>query len=267
MKTTPKITSVKNPIVQRFCSSAVGDPPGVMVAEGVRLVGEALDAELTFLEAAYSSRLMRNEAGRGLRRRLREVAPILYECSDKVLERISSLDSSPGVSAVLRRPSWSFSDLLGDGIPLLVVVAGVRDPGNLGAVVRAAEAAGATGLMTLSGGADPYRDKALRGSAGSIFRLPTLSAVKPGELVELAAREGLQLVLAEVGDDGGGEYTEVDFRSPTALVLGDECGGIPEVVRTAAQAVTRVPMAAPVESLNVAVTAGILLYEVRRQRR
>jgi TrmH family RNA methyltransferase len=140
----------------------------------------------------------------------------------------------------------------------------VRDPGNLGSLLRTAEAAGATGVVSLRGGADPFRDKALRGSMGSVFRLPVLHGLDAAAVIAFARRHRLQLVIA----DGGGDrvHTQADLRKPLALVVGAEAAGVPPELLAAADARVRIPLRAPVESLNVAVAAGVLLFEAQRQR-
>lgn len=255
------VTSPKNPIVHRFQAAAVGDPPGLMLAEGVRLVAEGLAAGLGVAEAAVSPRL-RDES---LRQRLQTAARAMAECSDEVMARMSALETHQGVAVLFERPAWSEADLLGRGLlPLVVVAAGVRDPGNLGALVRTAEAAGASGLLALAGGADPFRDKAVRGSMGSVFRLPILARFAASDVAGFVRRHRLQLVAA----DGGGDvdYLQADLRRPTALVVGAEAAGLPEEVLAAADQRVRIALQAPVDSLNVAVAAGVLLFEARRQR-
>lgn len=259
--TRKEISSAKNPIVQRFRDAAVGKIEGVMLAEGARLVGEALAEGAEVVEAAVSPRL----GDDALRLRLEQSAALFLACSDGVLARLSQLDTPQGVAVLLRRPTWSDEDLLrGDLAPLVVVAAGVRDPGNLGSVVRTAEAAGASSLLTMHGGADPFRDKALRGSMGSIFRLPVRHGADADAIVAFARRHQLQLVVA----DGGGDvtHTEVCMRPPTALVVGAEAAGVPSALLAAADHRVRVPLRGRVESLNVAVAAGVLLFEAQRQR-
>ena len=150
------------------------------------------------------------------------------------------------------------------GAPLIVAAAGVRDPGNLGALVRTAEAAGATGFVALRGGADPFRDKAVRGSSGSILRVPVARDVGDEHLVEFAKERGVQVLCA----DGSAEklYSEADMTKPTLIVVGAEARGVSESLLAKADATIRVPIAEPVESLNVAVAAGVLMFEARRQR-
>lgn len=255
------VSSGKNPAIQRFRDAASGDLPDLMLAEGVRLVSEALDAGLDVVEAAVSPRL----ADAALKSRLQQRARTFLDCSDDVLARLSALDTPQGVAVLLQRPRIDESALLGKSlVPLVVIAAGVRDPGNLGSLLRTAEAAGATGVISAKGGADPFRDKAVRGSMGSIFRLPVLHGFDAAAIVAFCQRHRLQLVVA----DGGGEraHTQVDLRKPMALVVGAEAAGVPDELLAAATVRTRIPLQAPVESLNVAVAAGVLLFEARRQR-
>jgi TrmH family RNA methyltransferase len=247
MSVERRITSAKNPLVQRFRAAAAGELEGVMLAEGVRLVGEAIAARVPVLEAVVSPRL----ADAALRTRLQEVAASFVECSDDVLGALSAVETPQGVAVLLRRPVAGDADLLrGDLAPLVVVAAGVRDPGNVGSLLRTAEAAGATGCVTLKGGADPFRDKAVRGSMGSVFRLPVRHGLDEAAVVAFVQRHRLQLVVADA--DGDRVHTDADLRQPLALVVGAEARGV--------------PLRSPVESLNVAVAAGVLLFEARRQR-
>ena len=259
------IESTKNPLIRRFRGAARGEDVTLMVAEGQRLVGAALEAGLRVVEAAYGPKLLARPGGEEQVARLREVSGAVRECSDKVIQRLSHLDTHQGVSVILRRPTWEFTDLLGTGSALLVVAAGIRDPGNLGALVRAAEAAGATGLLALAGSADPYRNKALRGSAGSVFRLPCMGGVETEDALRGIREHRLQLLVGE--SSGSSACWDVDLKRPTALVLGAEGSGVSAKLVAAADARVSVPIAPAVESLNVSVAAGVLLFEARRQRR
>ena len=261
MEDSNAITSPKNPLVRRFRDAAQGEPPELMLVDGIKLVDEALAAKLPIVEAAITARLFGSEAGKSLRRRLEHDCPRLHEISDALLERISGVTTPQGVSAIFRRPAYQARELRGTR-PLVIIAAGIKDPGNLGAMIRSAEAAGATGVLATSGGADPFRDKALRGSAGSVFRLPTLGG--QSEAQAIAAIEGMQVVIAEA--DGAIDYWKCDFRLPTAIVLGNEGHGVPEALRARATVRIRIPMAATVESLNVAVATGVILFEAKRQR-
>ncbi len=258
-----RITSPKNPIVKRFKAAAAGDADGVMVADGVVLVGEAIAAGCVMREVVTSPRLVASAKGRDLRRQMLSSGIATQDCSDEVLERISHLSTHQGVAALLQRPAAELEDMAGEHA-LILVAAGVRDPGNLGALIRTAEAAGATGVVALAGSADPFRDKAVRGSAGSIFRVPVAGGVSPERLAAWLPGTGMQIVAADAKSSD--RYTDLDLKRPTALVLGGEADGVPDLLASIATAHALIPMSEPVESLNVAVAAGVLLFEARRQR-
>lgn len=259
--TRKHISSSKNPMVQRFRDAAAGRVDGIMLAEGVRIVADALAEGVEVVEVAVSPKFQDSD----MRRQLEGSAQTFLDCPDDLLARISQLDTSPGIAVLLRRPQWRDEDLLGRGIaPLVVIAAGVRDPGNLGSLVRTADAAGASGLLTMRGGADPFRDKAVRGSMGSVFRLPVRHGAAVDDVIGLARKHRLQLVVAE----GGGElvHTRADLCKPTALVIGAEASGVPDELIRAADVRVRIPLHEGVESLNVAVASGVLLFEAQRQR-
>jgi TrmH family RNA methyltransferase len=256
------LTSAKNPAVQRFRDAAAGTSGEFMLAEGVRLVWEAIRGGLKVIEAAVSPKLADYE----LRNALAERAESFLDCTDQMLARLSALDTPQAVAVRLARPNYDDEQLLRDElVPLIVVAAGLRDPGNLGAVMRTAEAAGATGCLTIHGGADPFRDKAVRGSMGSVFRLPVRHGMTDAEAIAFARKYRLQIVVA----DGGGSFahSEADLRKPMMLVVGAEAAGVSSQWLQAADQHVHVPLCEPVESLNVAVAAGVLLFEAQRQRR
>lgn len=180
---------------------------------------------------------------------------------EALLRSVAGTESSPGVIALVKPPEWKMADLL-RAPALVVVLDGLQDPGNVGAIVRAAEAFGATGALLLKGTASPYNSKTLRASAGSLFRLPFLHGMEAGEAVAALAAERIQLFAAMPNSDG--ELASANLRGPCALVIGNEARGVSEPLRAAARAVS-IPTVG-VESLNAAVAAGILLYEARRQR-
>lgn len=255
------VTSTKNPLVQRFRAAAQGEDEQVLFAEGVRLVQEGVDAGAPVVAAAVSPRLREP----GLGERLQKVADEFYECTDEVLARASALDTHQGVAVLFARRVWQEQDLLkGEKAPLVLCAAGVRDPGNLGALLRSSEAAGATGVLTLKGGADPFRDKAVRGSMGSVFRLPVDHGRDAQGVIAFARAHKLQIVVAD--GHGDVDYTAVDLKRPSLLVLGAEATGVSPALGESADVRARIPLRAPVESLNVAVAAGVLLFEARRQR-
>jgi TrmH family RNA methyltransferase len=270
-----RVTSAKNPIVREVRDAAVGKTAGLMVAEGRQLVWDALETDLAMPIAAVSPHVLNARDGHDLRRRLEQRADLFADCTETVFEKMSSLTTPPGVLAVLQRPERTLADLAPAGTPspLVVVVAGLRDPGNLGAVVRSAEAMGADGLCVLRGSADPFREKALRGSMGSALRLPIAVGpvdgpvgIEPAELLAFVESRGMRLVVLDSSSDAEPLGAGVDLTGPLALVVGAEASGVPEEIRKAATQRVRIPMQPAVDSLNAGVAAGVVLYEAARQR-
>jgi len=140
----------------------------------------------------------------------------------------------------------------------------VQDPGNVGAIVRVAEAAGSTGLVAAAGSASPFGWKALRGSMGSALRLPVVAGVTADEAVAIGRGRGCRIVAAVPRD--GRPIFDADLAGPLVILIGGEGRGLPGPLADAADERVTIPMQAPVESLNAAVTAALLLYEARRQR-
>ena len=170
---------------------------------------------------------------------------------DGLFNKLASTESPQGVLALVRMPAWIPADLM-RGTPLAVVLDGVQDPGNAGAILRTAEAFGATGAVFLKGTVSPSNPKCLRASAGSAFRLPIVTEIPPG----------LKLYAANPRATRG--VAEADFTAPCAIIIGAEGRGVgPELAARATG--LKIPTTG-VESLNAAVAAGILLYEARRQR-
>jgi TrmH family RNA methyltransferase len=239
-----------------------GKEQGLLVVEGVRLCEEALSAGLPVVEAAVTPELAKTERGRRLVEELayREVTIRWLEPS--VMESLSEVETSQGVLLLARRPDIRALPLSGER-PLVLVAAGVQDPGNLGSLLRMAEAAGVTSVFVGSGSADPFSPKALRGAMGSTFRIPVAFRNAATEVIALR-RAGID-VWAAAG--GGKPYDAVDWRKPAALVVGNEGAGIPDAIVRACDGIISVPMVGRVESLNVAVAASVILFEAARQRR
>jgi TrmH family RNA methyltransferase len=147
---------------------------------------------------------------------------------------------------------------------MVLLLDGIQDPGNFGAIVRAAEACGATGIVAGEGCADPFGWKALRGGMGSTFRLPIAAHEPMAKAIECVKRAGLR-VIATV-PRGGTAISTCDLRRPTAILLGGEGAGLADHLIAAADERVSIPMRAPVESLNVGISAALILYEAARQR-
>ena len=190
--------------------------------------------------------------------------------TDKIFESLSGTESPQGVAALFRQPSWDFENILGqEGPALVLVMAGVQDVGNVGTILRSAEAFGATGAVATRGTADPWSPKAVRASAGSALRLPLVRGMSIPVLLAQLRVSKITIVAASSSasnDSGAGERTHDDLRGPVAIFIGNEGAGLPQEVEKIADSHVSVPMSNGVESLNAGIAASILLYEAARQR-
>lgn len=238
----------------------------VFVAEGLHLVREALDSGAKVELIALSPRLQAGAEGRALLERIRAADAACFEAADSVLDSVQDARSAQPVLAVVRRPRWEPEAGLAPasgGAALLVAVCGVQDPGNLGAIVRAADAAGAGACYVCGATVDPFHPRAVRATMGSLLRLPVLAA----DAVELRARLRERGVAAVAADPRGETvYSAADLTRPLGLFLGAEGGGLPASLVEACDERLRIPLRAGVESLSVSAAAAVLLFEAARQR-
>ena len=258
------ITSRQNPIVSRYRAAARGEARDQMLIDGAHVLADALAACLPVLEAAVTTAAELTDQGRELLLALRRSAVEVTMVSAPVMDALSPVRTSSGFVALARRPAWDDSDVYATGTPLVAIAIDVQDPGNLGAIVRAAEAAGATGVVAAGAGADPFGWKALRGSMGSALRLPIVLSPTAEESIDGARRRGCRIVAT--APRGGRPLFDAALAGPVAILIGGEGGGVEDRLLAAADDQITIPMQPPVESLNTAVAAALLLYEARRQR-
>lgn len=252
---------------------------GFVGVEGVRLVEEALRSGCRIEAVLFS------ETGERFRERLApfiarpEIAFPVLRTTDRLFEGLADTEHPQGVAALVEPHVTTFDDLLRAPAevcsPLVVVLAGVQDPGNVGTILRTAAAFGATGAAISasgqSGTANPYSPKALRASAGAALHLAILSGTPLPILLTQLKVAGFRTLASSVHEPEAGEQSllapwEVDWCKPSALLVGNEGSGLPIEVERSADARIRIPMASGVESLNAAAAAAVLFYEAARQR-
>lgn len=259
------ITSRKNPLAQRAVAAREGRERGLLFVEGVRLCEDAARAALDIEIVLYAPALGRDERGARLLDELRARGARLLAADASVLDFVSDTKTSQGVVALARRPRTGPENLEGKGgAPLVVVMHRVNNPSNAGAMLRVAEAAGATGAVATADSTDLLSPKSLRGSMGSAFRLPLWTGAALEEV--LAWCEARRVRAVATAATAALTHTELDWTTPRAVLVGPEAGGLTEEEAGAAADAVRVPMRQPVESLNVAVALGVVLYEAARQR-
>ncbi len=259
------ISSRQNPLVQQFRETAAGAARGALVLlDGAHLVATALDAALPIPVAAITDSELDDPEFAALAARLEAAGTDLAVVTSNLMAVISPVRSPSGLVALAEHITTSPAGVLSAPGALILVAADVQDPGNLGALVRSAEAASATGVIASGLSADPLSWKALRGSMGSALRLPVAIALDTEELLAAARSAGLQTVAAVA--HGGVAPEALDWRVPTALFMGGEAPGLAHAVIDASDVRVTVPMAARVESLNVSIAGALLLYAARLQR-
>ncbi|HEY2906969.1 MAG TPA: RNA methyltransferase [Vicinamibacterales bacterium] len=260
----PTITSRQNPIVARYRAAARGEQPDQILIDGPHLVAEALAAGVALAETAVTVAAAESAALVNVLSGLGRANVEVVTVSPAVMDALSPVRTSSGIVALAKRPVPDEAAIYSSASPLVVVAIDIQDPGNLGAIVRVAEAAGATGLIATGACADPFGWKALRGSMGSAFRLPIIAAESAAVAVATARARGCRIV-ATVPRLGQSLF-DAELIGALAILVGSEGAGVsPALIDSADERVT-IPMREPVESLNTSIAAALVLYEVRRQR-
>jgi TrmH family RNA methyltransferase len=248
----------------RSAQSRVGRASHVGI-EGPHLLEEALRAGLR-VRTIFVAQGPNRDLGR-----LLDELPIppeteILRLPAKLLHSALATETPQPIAALVEPPEWSWPHILGTrpkGAELIVVLAGIQDPGNLGTILRSAEAFGATGVVSLPGTVSAWNPKAVRASAGSVFRVPLL-AVSEQECLKELHEAGVKILATTVHAAQPAE--RVDMAGPVALIIGNEGNGVPGDLAAKADARITIPCPGPVESLNAAVAASVLLYEAARQR-
>lgn len=238
-------------------------PPRILI-ESPKLLGEALRSRLR-IEAVLFTPVGWKQHGVRLGTQLsKHTSTGLVE--EAVLRSAVDVETPAGLAALAQPPQVRLEDFWSDPEPtpsLVVVAAGIQDPGNLGTLLRVAEAFGAQGLVSLKGGVSLWRPKTIRASAGALFRLPALDGVEAERWLEFCRSRGARLIAAT--PRSGKPPEELDWRGRVSLLIGGEGAGLPRAFQRAAEAVS-LPMHAQTESLNASVAGAILLYLAWRHR-
>jgi TrmH family RNA methyltransferase len=260
------LRSRRHALVERFRQLARkrdrSDP--AVLLDGWHLVGQAVSSGTPVEIVVLGADASETPEGTTLLARCEAAGIDVALASRSVIEAASPTAAPTGVVAIAQRHAWTLEDVLRPAPALVFVTVAVQDPGNLGAIVRVADAAGATGVVATGHGADPFGWKALRGAMGSGFRLPLVSEVEPANALGVLRHAGVRVLATASGH--ATPLDAADLRGPVAIVLGNEGAGVPPEIMTAADEQIAIPMRRGVESLNVATAAAVIAYEARRQR-
>lgn len=242
---------------RRVRGGKVGD---LIFIEGKRLAEEALRSGIAIVECFVSDDFADEAVIGGVRKQCSWVTTL----PATLFRSLADTDTPQGIILIAKRPSSSEKfDIGGSQLPLALFLSEINNPSNLGAVLRTAEAAGVANVLISKNSADPFSPKSLRASMGSTFRLNVITGCEFDELIDIAAKNHL----ITIGADASAEsvYTDVAWDKPRILVIGSEAHGLSEGQRKALDELVRIPMANNVDSLNLAVSVGVILFEAKRQ--
>lgn len=260
-----RITSGKNPKIRHLLDlqqkSAVRRAEGLFVVEGQRELQHCLEAGYKMDTVFCCPSLMGAYHLPDCRQ---------FEVTEEVYEKIAYRGTTEGIVAEIRTKTHTLDELIAHTptqktrqAPLIVVLEGVEKPGNLGAILRSADAANVDGVVVCDPKTDLYNPNLIRSSIGAIFTVPTVACTSEA-CIDFLKRNGIRILTAQLQDSN--LYYDTDMRQPTAIVMGTEATGLTDLWRKAADAHIRIPMLGRLDSLNVSVSAAILMFEAVRQR-
>jgi TrmH family RNA methyltransferase len=263
---TVQITSLHNPRVKaaaRLRERSGRDEQRRIFIDGLREITRAVEAGLEVIEVYFLADLCRDEEHLQLLAEAKQRRIELIEVTPHIMEKLAFGQRVEGMVAVARSPRRGLADLRLGEVALVAIVEGAEKPGNLGAILRTADAAGVSAVIVADGATDLYNPNAIRASLGAIFTVPVCAA-KSDEVLAWLRQARFRLFAARV--DGAIDYAATDFRGRAAIALGSEAYGLSAIWRASDITAIRLPILGRVDSLNLSVTAAVLFYEALRQR-
>ncbi|MBV2186031.1 MAG: RNA methyltransferase [Rhizobium sp.] len=260
-----EVTSLANPIVKDIKALSLKkarDETKSFMAEGLKLVIDALDLGWTIRTLVYSKAAKGKPMVEKVATRTVASGGLVLEVSEKVMSAITRRDNPQMVAGVFEQRWNALKDVRPSGSETWVALDRVRDPGNLGTIIRTADAAGASGVILVGDCTDPFSMETVRATMGSLFAVPLVKTT-PAEFLRWKKDSRARLVATHLA--GAVDYRTIDYRSkPVVLMMGNEQSGLPDDLAGAADALARIPQVGRADSLNLAVATGVMLFEVRR---
>lgn len=264
------VESKDNPRYKSALNIRKGKASGLIFVEGARLCDEALKSRVRVKQALFSRSFLDSEGAQELFSDAEKAAGSALFLKDRLFRTLSDTKNPQGIALVCERPSATLESIGArisrseTSLPTILFLCEINNPGNLGAVLRTAEAAGAAGVITSEGSVDAFSPAVLRGSMGASFRLPVVEKMSEAAVYEWAKRLGLRIAVTD--SNAPALYTKSDLSSPALVVFGSEAHGLSDSARAASDLALKIPLDNDVESLNLAVSAGVILFEARRQK-
>ena len=268
MQTAPHkpITSKENDIIRQL--QALSDQKHrkqkrAFIIEGVKMVEEALRDNLGVRMVVAAPSLTQHH-GKGVLKLAESRGVEIIWISEKLMDAVAESKTPQPVMAMVNMKESAEEELFAHGSGLIVLCHQLQDPGNLGTIIRTAEAVGAAGVAVTANTADPYSAKAIRASMGSILRLPVVRIADISTFISACKQKGFQTAATVL--TGKKTHFDIDLTKPTVVILGQEGAGLPKDIASDVDLLIRIPMAETIDSLNVATSAAVILYEAMRQR-
>ncbi|MDF2522545.1 MAG: methyltransferase, TrmH family, group 3 [Clostridiales bacterium] len=260
------ITSSQNPVIKEIKSLKIRknrEEKQLFFIEGIRFVEEALKEGVAIETILFSDRLYETRGGEDIISQIREGDYETYHLPDKLFQEISDTENPQGIIAVVKMKQYKLEEIIDEG-DFFLILDSLQDPGNMGTIIRTADAAGVTGIIISRGCVDIYNPKVLRSTMGSIFHIPFCFSESLPEAIRQLKEQGIKVFAAHL--DGKLNYFDADMKCGTAIIIGNEANGISQETAEQSDSFVKIPMPGRSESLNASVAASLLMYEVVRQR-
>lgn len=262
------LTSGQNKLIKMVASlkqKKYRDQLGLFLVEGVRLVEEVAQSNWLIEACVYTAEAQEQSRVQKILSLLQAKQCRIVEVSATIYEKISDTKEPQGIMIIAKKSEYQLDDILSsDNKPLLVVLDEVQDPGNVGAIIRTAAAAGCTGVILTKGCADVFAAKVVRASMGSLFNIPVVEGVTQREVVTYLEQYKIGILATSL--ESSNVYFQVDLKQSVAIIFGNEGNGVSDELLKESEERIHIPLLGKVESLNVAASAAVILYEAVRQR-
>ncbi|HEY5584981.1 MAG TPA: RNA methyltransferase [Ruminiclostridium sp.] len=239
------------------------DAQGLYFVEGIRFVSEAIYNGQAIVKVIISDKLQSLKGGEEIIERITAVCDDCSLVPEKLFKEISDTQTPQGILAVLRKSEFVFDSVIKQGSSV-VILDSLQDPGNVGTIIRTSDAAGVSAVILTKGCVDLFSPKVLRSTMGSIFHLPIFEGLYINEIIGLLKESGYKIIAAHL--NGQNNYYDEELSGKNAIIVGNEANGISEETAEIADRLVKIPMPGKAESLNAAVAAAIMIYEIVRQR-
>lgn len=265
MKTMIEITSIKNPLIKEIKSlyrRKERRKLGLFIVEGIKIIEEIIDMNYSFKNILYTDSLLRNKDGNSLFDKIRDVGSLI-KLPENVFKEISDTENPQGVLGLVYIKTYNIEELNVDGNRFLLYLDGVQDPGNMGTIIRTADAFNIDGIILRDGCVDPYNPKVVRATMGSIFRVPIY--FESNGIDEIKRLKALGMKIYSTSLENSLDINKVDLNRSSIVTIGNESKGVSREIYDLSDSLIKIPMPGSSESLNVGVAASIIMYEAMKQ--